>query len=63
MKKFASLLFVAIVGGGVTLGAYKLLEDESKTEVSNLTTSPHFNTVAYEGRPISSTNADFTEAA
>ena len=63
MKKFASLLFVAIVGGGVTLGAYKLLEDESKTEVSNLTTSPNFNTVAYEGRPISSTNADFTEAA
>lgn len=63
MKKFASLLFVAILGGGITLGAYKLLEDESRTEVSNPTTNPNFSTVSYEGRPISSTNADFTEAA
>jgi len=63
MKKFASLLFVAILGGCITLGAYKLLEDESRTEVSNPTTNPNFSTVSYEGRPISSTNADFTEAA
>mgnify|MGYP005813075845 FL=1 len=63
MKKFASLLFVAILGGGITLGAYKLLEDESRTEVSNPTTNSNFSTVSYEGRPISSTNADFTEAA
>ena len=63
MKKFASLLFVAILGGGITLGAYKLLEDESRTEVSNPITNSNFSTVSYEGRPISSTNADFTEAA
>ena len=63
MIKFASLLFVAILGGGITLGAYKLLEDESRTEVSNPTTNSNFSTVSYEGRPISSTNADFTEAA
>jgi len=56
-------LFVAILGGGITLGAYKLLEDESRTEVSNPTTNSNFSTVSYEGRPISSTNADFTEAA
>ncbi|RXG32846.1 trypsin-like peptidase domain-containing protein [Leeuwenhoekiella marinoflava] len=63
MKKFASLLFVAILGGGITLGAYKLLEEESQTEVSNLTTTSSFNPVKYNGTPISSTNADFTEAA
>jgi len=28
MKKFASLLIVAILGGTITLGAYKYLEDE-----------------------------------
>ena len=63
MKKFASLLFVAILGGGITLGAYKLMEDDSKTEVSSLTETPKFNPVTYTGTPITSTNADFTEAA
>ena len=62
MKKFASLLIVAILGGAVTLGSYKLLEDESNLEITS-TTTPTFNPVNYNGTPITSTNADFTEAA
>ncbi|MGO4910950.1 trypsin-like peptidase domain-containing protein [Leeuwenhoekiella sp. W20_SRS_FM14] len=63
MKKFASLLFVAILGGGITLGAYKLLEENIQHDVTSVTTSSKFSPVTYNGTPITSTNADFTEAA
>ncbi len=62
MKKFASLLIVAILGGTITLGAYKFLEDEPILATTT-TTTPNFNPVNYKGAPITSTNADFTEAA
>ncbi len=62
MKKFASLLIVAILGGAVTLGSYKLLEDQPILETTS-TTTQNFNPVNYNGTPITSTNADFTEAA
>ncbi|WP_028375714.1 trypsin-like peptidase domain-containing protein [Leeuwenhoekiella sp. MAR_2009_132] len=63
MKKFASLLFVAILGGGITLGAYKLLEENIQHDVTSVTTSSKFSPVTYNGTPLTSTNADFTEAA
>ncbi|MFI8378110.1 trypsin-like peptidase domain-containing protein [Leeuwenhoekiella sp. NPDC079379] len=63
MKKFASLLFVAILGGGITLGAYKLLEDNIQNDVNSVTTTSKFSPVTYNGTPLTSTNADFTEAA
>ncbi|PHR94563.1 MAG: serine protease [Leeuwenhoekiella sp.] len=62
MKKFASLLVVAILGGIITLGAYKFLEEDPIPATTTTTTS-NFNPVNYNGTPITSTNADFTEAA
>ncbi len=63
MKKFASLLIVAVLGGGITLGAYKYLESTDLVESSAKTKSSTFLPVAYNGPTITSTNADFTEAA
>ena len=63
MKKFASLLFVAILGGGITLGAYKFLEEETGSEITTLASESKFSPVSFNGTPITSTNADFTEAA
>lgn len=62
MKKFASLLLVAILGGGITLGAYKYFEEKNTTSLI-ATESSNFLPVTYDGKPISSTNADFTDAA
>ncbi|MCC4212390.1 trypsin-like peptidase domain-containing protein [Leeuwenhoekiella parthenopeia] len=62
MKKFASLLIVAILGGAITLGAYKFIEDEHVPTTAT-TSTPNFSPVNYNGTPITSTNADFTEAA
>ncbi len=63
MKKFANLLIVAILAGGVTLGAYKFLEEKEIIATPNQTTTSHFLPTTYSGPAISSTNADFTEAA
>lgn len=66
MKKFASLLFVAILGGGITLGAYKLIDDDHNADPYPIATDQkdsNFLPVSYSGPPVSSTNADFTEAA
>ena len=62
MKKFASLLIVAILGGAITLGAYKFIEDEHVLTTAT-TSTPNFSPVSYNGTPVTSTNADFTEAA
>lgn len=64
MKKFFSLLVVAILGGSITLGAYKYFEDEIAPNES-LVTQKSMNTipVSYSGPSVTSTNADFTEAA
>ncbi|MAZ29605.1 MAG: serine protease [Cytophagaceae bacterium] len=65
MKKFASLLFVAILGGGITLGAYKLIDDDHNVDPNPIqnTEKNNFLPVSYNGPAVSSTNADFTEAA
>nr|WP_309560648.1 trypsin-like peptidase domain-containing protein [Christiangramia sp. SM2212]MDR5589756.1 trypsin-like peptidase domain-containing protein [Christiangramia sp. SM2212] len=61
MKKIASLLFVSILGGAVTLGSYKLFFDEESEQFLPQETENSFipvsKTHAY------GTNADFTEAA
>ncbi len=62
MKNFAKMLLVAILGGGISLGAYHFFEEEAfiTTTISNpVSTLP----VTYKGGPISGTNVDFTEAA
>jgi len=62
MKNFAKMLLVAVLGGGITLGAYHYFEEEafSTTPISNpISTLP----VTYKGGPIGGTNVDFTEAA
>ncbi len=64
MKKIATLLFVSILGGGITLGSYKLFFEEEteqflpqESTTQNSFISPTNSTRAY------GTNADFTEAA
>ncbi|MGB5941962.1 MAG: trypsin-like peptidase domain-containing protein, partial [Leeuwenhoekiella sp.] len=63
MKKFASLLGVALLSGGITLGGYTLLKNETEIFSTTEAISAPISTVSYKGNPISSTNADFTEAA
>lgn len=65
MKNFAKMLFVAILGGGITLGAYHYFEEEAFTTTTTTTISNPISTlpVTYKGGPISGTNVDFTEAA
>ncbi|MUP47022.1 PDZ domain-containing protein [Gramella sp. BOM4] len=64
MKRIATLLFVSILGGVLTLGSYKLfLEEEMVThQPQNITTSNNFLPVSSSSN-IYGTNADFTEAA
>lgn len=64
MKKIASLLFVSILGGIITLGSYKLFFDEESG-----TFLPQDNTTQSSFLPVTNsshsygTNVDFTEAA
>ncbi|MDT0675900.1 S1C family serine protease [Autumnicola musiva] len=66
MKKLASLLIVAILGGVLSLGGYKLfLEEESGSSLpvaSSAQENNSFIPASYTNR-IYGTNADFTEAA
>ena len=68
MKNFAKMMLVALLAGGVTLGAYKYLETENLINTQSPSTSSpsspvSMTPVSYKGAPVSSTNADFTEAA
>lgn len=66
MKKLASLLVVSILGGAITLGAYKLfIEDEPQDVVQTQTEQNDFNIVptSYSNTSSFGMNADFTEAA
>ncbi len=64
MKKIATLLFVSILGGVLTLGSYKLFFDETQVQLQprENTTQNSFIPVSNSGN-IYGTNADFTEAA
>lgn len=64
MKKIATLLFVSILGGVLTLGSYKLFFDEESVQFQ-----PEKNNSQSSFIPVNNssrvygTNADFTEAA
>ena len=70
MKNFAKMMLVALMAGGITLGTYKYLEQEnlidtqtSSTHQPISTTPMRLTPASYKGASISSSNADFTEAA
>ena len=64
MKKIASLLFVSILGGVLTLGSYKLFFDDDQEQfyTSDNTTQSSFIPVSNNSRAYGA-NIDFTEAA
>ncbi|MGY5850466.1 S1C family serine protease [Salegentibacter sp. F14] len=64
MKKITTLLIVAVLGGILTLGGYKLfLEPQSQPQlIKEQSSSENFIPTNYSNR-IYGTNADFTEAA
>lgn len=64
MKKIATLLFVSILGGALTLGSYKLFFDEETIQFQseNHNSQSSFIPVTNSNR-VYGTNADFTAAA
>ena len=67
MKKIATLIFVSVLGGAITLGAYKtFLEEEQTIEYTETVKQPAFQTVNYTAANTNSGNLksiDFTTAA
>ncbi|MGY5848468.1 S1C family serine protease [Salegentibacter sp. HM20] len=67
MKNLVKLLFVAILGGIISLGSYKLLFEEEKNAglppVANSQSQNSPNYIPANYTNIYGTNADFTEAA
>ncbi len=63
MKKIASLLFVSILGGIITLGSYKLFFDQENNPVITQDTTSKSSFIPVSNTPNYGTNADFTEAA
>ncbi len=63
MKKIASLLFVSILGGIITLGSYKLFFDQENNPVITQDTTSKSSFIPVFNTPNYGTNADFTEAA
>ena len=65
MKNFAKMMLVSLMAGGITLGTYKYLENQQLIDPQTTTKATPIATmpVSYKGSPVSSTNADFTEAA
>ncbi|WP_046758849.1 trypsin-like peptidase domain-containing protein [Kordia jejudonensis] len=69
MKKFASLLFVSILGGVISIGAYKFFsESPEKVEQASVLEQSAYVPTNFVNNPTTTTNAaaagiDFTEAA
>ena len=69
MKKFASLLFVSILGGVISIGAYKFFsETPEKIEQASILEQPTYIPTNFLNDPTSKANTvnagiDFTEAA
>ncbi|WP_074977399.1 trypsin-like peptidase domain-containing protein [Zhouia amylolytica] len=65
MKRFASLLFVSVLGGVITLGAYKAFVEKENIVVDTKAGEPKFVTTNYNGAtpPNPIADVDFTEAA
>lgn len=69
MKKLTSLLLVSVLAGAITLGSYKLFFEKPLAPPTKITAQEHLQRAKttfvsnHSTHPISSTNADFTEAA
>ncbi len=65
MKKFLSLFLVALLSGGITLGAYKLFVEKPYVQVqeSKTTAFPMLPVANYQNVGYTSEAPDFTEAA
>lgn len=65
MKRFLSLFVVAFLAGAFTLGAYKMFIEPKTEIVTHTNTNSEFIPVTYNTNTatLSSSNADFTEAA
>lgn len=58
MKKYAGLLFVSLLSGAITLGAYKIIF-EKNSSISPLTLAPNYA----KNVNLGAENIDFTTAA
>ena len=64
MKSFLRLLFIAVLGGAVSLGAYLVFfNDQSEDQMVQGHTMPVFTTASYESGGIPAEDTDFTEIA
>lgn len=63
MKSTAKLLLIAILGGAISLGSYKLLLEEEHMFVEETPSLPVYQPVNFGTTTPGSTNPDFTEAA
>jgi len=64
MKKLSSLFLVALLSGGITLGAYKLfIEKPATTHTNGITTVSTLPVANYKNVGFTSEAPDFTEAA
>src|SRR5690606_582156 len=63
MKRFSSLFTVALLSGGITLGAYKLFIEQSTTTQSGITTVATLPTANFRNVGFTAEAPDFTEAA
>lgn len=65
MKKFSSLFLVALMSGGITLGAYKLFIEKPSVQLQKdgITTLSNFPVANYSNVGFTSEAPDFTEAA
>ncbi len=62
MKKLATLLFVSILAGVLTLGSYKMFFEEGEIFTHERSSLPEYIPTNFSNN-VSSTNVDFTEAA
>ena len=61
MKQLGKLLLISILGGAITLGAYKIFFEEDLLAVNELPSLPAYQPVSYH--PADGVNTNFTEAA
>lgn len=63
MKRLSSLFLVALLSGGITLGAYKIWFEKPTTHTSGITTVSTLPTAHFKNVGYTSEAPDFTEAA
>lgn len=63
MKRFSSLFLIALLSGGITLGAYKLFFEKTTTSTKGVTTFSSLPVVNYHNVGLTAEAPDFTQAA